>query len=77
MKREEGEAFAQKHNLLFIETSAKTGHNVEEVRLPVLLKFACSPLISSQAFVQTAANIYQRIEQGIYDVQDDVCASNL
>ena len=27
---EEGQKFAQDHGLLFIETSAKTGHNVEE-----------------------------------------------
>ena len=26
---EEGEQFARKHNLLFFETSAKTGHNIE------------------------------------------------
>ena len=29
--REEGEAFARAHNMLFMETSAKTGSNVEEV----------------------------------------------
>jgi len=27
---EEGEAFAKQHNLLFLETSAKTAHNVED-----------------------------------------------
>ena len=31
MKREEGEAFAQEHGLVFMETSAKTAANVEEV----------------------------------------------
>jgi len=28
--REEGEEFAKKHNLLFLETSAKTSDNVDE-----------------------------------------------
>lgn len=31
VKREEGEAFAQEHGLVFMETSAKTAANVEEV----------------------------------------------
>lgn len=31
MKREEGEAFAREHGLVFMETSAKTAANVEEV----------------------------------------------
>eukprot|EP00656_Telonema_subtile_P038939 TRINITY_DN440_c0_g1_i2.p2 TRINITY_DN440_c0_g1~~TRINITY_DN440_c0_g1_i2.p2 ORF type:complete len:102 (+),score=29.53 TRINITY_DN440_c0_g1_i2:808-1113(+) len=30
VSKEEGEAFAKQHNLLFLETSAKTAHNVEE-----------------------------------------------
>ncbi|KAF8567688.1 hypothetical protein P879_03806 [Paragonimus westermani] len=30
VQREEGETFAQEHGLLFVETSAKTGVNVEE-----------------------------------------------
>ena len=30
MKREEGEAFAREHGLVFMETSAKTAANVEE-----------------------------------------------
>merc|ERR1712185_226428 len=30
VSREEGEAFAKQHGLLFLETSAKTAHNVEE-----------------------------------------------
>jgi len=29
---EEGEQFAKEHGLVFLETSAKTAHNVEEVR---------------------------------------------
>jgi len=34
---EEGEAFAKMHNLIFIETSAKTSENVEKVCCHVLL----------------------------------------
>ena len=29
---EEGETFAKEHGLVFLETSAKTAHNVEEVK---------------------------------------------
>ena len=35
MKKEEGEAFAREHGLIFMETSAKTAANVEEVRTAV------------------------------------------
>ena len=31
VKQEEGEAFAREHGLVFLETSAKTAANVEEV----------------------------------------------
>lgn len=31
VKKEEGEAFAREHGLIFMETSAKTASNVEEV----------------------------------------------
>lgn len=33
VQKEEGEAFAREHGLVFMETSAKTSANVEEVRL--------------------------------------------
>jgi hypothetical protein len=33
VKKEEGEAFAREHGLIFMETSAKTAANVEEVRM--------------------------------------------
>jgi Ras-related protein Rab-2A len=33
VSREEGEKFAKDNDLVFIETSAKTAFNVEEVRL--------------------------------------------
>ena len=32
MTTEEGEQFAKEHGLVFLETSAKTAHNVEEVK---------------------------------------------
>ena len=33
MKREEGEAFAREHGLVFMETSAKTAAGVEEASI--------------------------------------------
>merc|ERR1711983_273420 len=53
VKREEGEAFAKEHGLVFMETSAKTAHNVEE------------------AFINTARKIYDKIEQGVFDVSNE------
>ena len=51
---EEGEQFAKEHGLVFLETSAKTAHNVEE------------------AFINTARKIYEKIEQGVFDVTNEV-----
>nr|CAH8873550.1 unnamed protein product [Trichobilharzia regenti] len=53
VKQEEGESFAREHKLLFIETSAKTGANVE------------------QAFSVTARAIYERLQQGLLDINND------
>eukprot|EP00850_Spirogloea_muscicola_P020947 SM000232S07917 [mRNA] locus=s232:73935:75071:+ [translate_table: standard] len=50
---EEGEQFAKENGLVFMETSAKTAHNVEE------------------AFINTAAKIYQKIEEGVFDVSNE------
>merc|ERR1711924_471574 len=50
---EEGEAFAKEHGLVFMETSAKTAHNVEE------------------AFINAARKIYDKIEQGVFDVSNE------
>lgn len=54
MKREEGEAFAREHGLVFMETSAKTAANVEE------------------AFINTAREIYEKIQEGVFDVHNEV-----
>uniref|UniRef100_A0A183B381 Ras-related protein Rab-2A n=1 Tax=Echinostoma caproni TaxID=27848 RepID=A0A183B381_9TREM len=53
VEREEGEAFAREHGLLFKETSAKTAVNVEE------------------AFVCTARAIYERLQDGVLDLNND------
>lgn len=47
MTTEEGEQFAKEHGLVFLETSAKTAHNVEEVNSPLFVTslnftFACT-----------------------------------
>ena len=36
VKKEEGEAFAREHGLIFMETSAKTAANVEEVNMDIV-----------------------------------------
>nr|CCC96022.1 unnamed protein product [Trypanosoma congolense IL3000] len=49
VSREEGEVFAARNNLVFMETSAKTAHNVDD------------------AFLKTAAMIYENVESGVLD----------
>jgi len=51
---EEGEQFAKEHGLVFLETSARTAHNVEE------------------AFINTAREIYKKIQDGVIDVTNDL-----
>uniref|UniRef100_A0A3B3RSP2 RAB2A, member RAS oncogene family n=1 Tax=Paramormyrops kingsleyae TaxID=1676925 RepID=A0A3B3RSP2_9TELE len=53
VKREEGEAFAREHGLIFMETSAKTASNVEE------------------AFINTAKEIYEKIQEGVFDINNE------
>ena len=53
VKREEGEAFAREHGLIFTETSAKTAANVEE------------------AFINTAREIYDKIQEGVFDINNE------
>lgn len=57
VKKEEGEAFAREHGLVFMETSAKTAANVEE------------------AFINTAKEIYEKIQEGVFDINNEVCSN--
>lgn len=59
VKREEGEAFAREHGLIFMETSAKTAANVEE------------------AFINTAKEIYQKIQDGVFDINNEVSSASV
>uniref|UniRef100_A0A915Q4V1 Ras-related protein Rab-2A n=1 Tax=Setaria digitata TaxID=48799 RepID=A0A915Q4V1_9BILA len=54
VKKEEGEAFAREHGLIFMETSAKTAANVEE------------------AFIDTAKEIYRKIQEGVFDINNEI-----
>lgn len=54
VKKEEGEAFAREHGLVFMETSARTAANVEE------------------AFIDTAKEIYEKIQEGVFDINNEV-----
>lgn len=58
VKKEEGEAFAREHGLVFMETSAKTAANVEE------------------AFINTAKEIYEKIQEGVFDINNEVKYKN-
>jgi len=50
---EEGAAFAREHGLVFLETSARTAHNVED------------------AFINTAREIYKKVQTGAIDVTNE------
>jgi Ras-related protein Rab-2A len=83
---EEGEQFAKENGMVFMETSAKTAHNVEDVSFIVYLVMITveSSLhhvwtgdgdvgcFLGQAFINIASKIYQKIEEGIFDVSNEV-----
>lgn len=43
---EEGEQFAKEHGLIFMEASAKTAQNVEEVNLSIVVYYFCCLLVT-------------------------------
>lgn len=59
VKKEEGEAFAREHGLVFMETSARTAANVEE------------------AFINTAKEIYEKIQEGVFDINNEVSVTSI
>lgn len=84
---EEGQQFANENGLIFIETSAKSAENVEEVSnlLSTLhnsafscfyvLLYKVNPDVSihlPQAFINTAKQVYEKIQQGVFDVSNEV-----
>ncbi|XP_062225886.1 ras-related protein Rab-2-B isoform X1 [Phragmites australis] len=75
---EEGEQFAKEHGLIFMEASAKTAQNVEEVMLDswsvyLLLRIFQILIMpfEMQAFVKTAGAIYKKIQDGVFDVSNE------
>lgn len=56
VKREEGEAFAREHGMIFMEASAKTAQNVEEVSF---ILFGEAPGGASRTADQTICNAGQ------------------
>jgi len=72
VQKEEGEAFAREHGLIFMETSAKTAANVEEVRHFRIEFNIKSTKIHFQAFINTAREINKKIQDGTIDPDDPV-----
>ena len=70
VQKEEGEAFAREHGLIFMETSAKTAANVEEVNRYICVSLR--ELCSLQAFINTAREIYTKIQEGVFDPTNEV-----
>ncbi|KAJ8797074.1 hypothetical protein J1605_001884 [Eschrichtius robustus] len=73
VKKEEGEAFAREHGLIFMETSAKTASNVEEVKRlsgrskrhvwqEVALGFDPASLVQSLVFAILLANLEVQLQ---------------
>lgn len=63
---EEGESLAREHGLMFLETSAKTAYNVEEVFIN---------LIFIQSFNLSAQSILSNIEKNKTNVEENVILS--
>lgn len=87
---EEGQQFAKDHGLIFMEASAKTAQNVEEVCSPLyfttffslsILSYTITNYFTSlslvmQAFIKTASTIYTKIQDGVFDVSNEVLTSS-
>ena len=71
---EEGESFAKENGLIFLETSAKTAANVEEVNLSSVLSLTLEYMLEMlrQAFIHTATKIYDLIQLGVISVNNEV-----
>ena len=70
VQKEEGEAFASEHGLIFMETSAKTAANVEEVSEDLVASLR--EVWCLQAFINTALEICTKIQEGVFDPTNPV-----
>lgn len=73
VKREEGEAFAREHGLIFMETSAKTACNVEEVLLGKEQGKLLGDDIISLFFYSEFSSIRPQIGKGYFVVPLTIC----
>ncbi len=55
-----------------METSAKTAANVEEVFIEKILSINRKSSFVSQAFINTAREIYTKIQEGVFDPTNEV-----
>ncbi|KAL7668660.1 hypothetical protein ACOME3_009354 [Neoechinorhynchus agilis] len=65
--REQGEQFAQRHQMMFMETSAKSSHNVEQAFEELTLKILQSPEFSQECEQSNAVDVKRKTENGNYD----------
>jgi Ras-related protein Rab-2A len=78
VKKEEGEAFAREHGLVFMETSGLL--NIISLIFLFYLNIiffefnftARTAANVEEAFINTAKEIYEKIQEGVFDINNEV-----